>query len=311
MIMSNTARFSPDQQRDDGKALFPSLLSANKAKGGFLSGALNMSRSAVMGHSMGGGNTLRVLAENPGYRCGIALAPWDGKGFFSNFNYPPKYGPKIRSPFLILHGEGDTRLAWKGTALRWFQAATQVQGLGVFWLFDQNCDHKNVARLLGSSTKTDRAVLAKILDFAGAWLDRYLLGSPSALERVLGPKVFPSPFLRQLQLRVGLPEFWLSGSGKLGSSLGLRLLGEPGVAVLFFAGQTGSLATPWGTLLLDPATTRVLAASFLGGQRRFSLDLSIPRKVSLVGIKVPFQGLALSTLARLRWSDRATLLIQK
>ena len=311
MVMSDTARFSPDLQLDDGKALFPSLVGENKRKASPLFGALDLQRAAVMGHSMGGGNSLRVLAENPGYRCGVALAPWDGKGFITNFNYPPKYGPKIRQPFLILHGEGDSRLDWKQTAFRWFQSATKVRGLSAFWLLDKNCDHKNVARLLSSSTKTDKEVFSKILGFAGAWLKRFLGDKAPELEAVLGPKLASGKYLRQLRLRVGAPEFWISGTGRLGAPLGFRLLGEPGMGVLFFAAKTGKLQTPWGTLLLDPRTMHPLAAKFLGASRIFALDQTIPKDPSLVGLGIPFQGLSLSSILGLQWSGLQRLQIKK
>ena len=311
LVMSETARFTPDLQRDDGKALFPTLAAENKKNSSLLFGALDMKRAAVMGHSMGAGNTLRVLAENPGYRCGVALAPWDGKALFTNYNYPPTYGPKIKTPFLILHGEGDTRLDWKTTALRWFQASTKVGGLGAFWLFDKACDHKNVARLLSGATKTDREVFAKILAFSEAWLDRYLRDQPQALEGVLSPALLPGKYLRRLYLRVGAPAFWLSGSQKLGSALGLRLLGEPGPGLILFAAKTGNLATPWGSYLLDPQTSAVLSAAILGAPRSFSLGFTIPQDPALIGLRIPFQGLAQSSLQGLRLSNAQGLQLRK
>ncbi|MFZ9881237.1 MAG: chlorophyllase/cutinase-like alpha/beta fold protein, partial [Phycisphaerales bacterium] len=44
-------------------------------KSSWLFAAVDQSAFGVSGHSMGGGNVANVLRNNPGYRCGFAIAP--------------------------------------------------------------------------------------------------------------------------------------------------------------------------------------------------------------------------------------------
>ena len=63
-VMSNTMQFDNQGQEYDGRALYSALVTANGTAGGAFTGALDMGRAALVGHSMGGGNIANVLANN-------------------------------------------------------------------------------------------------------------------------------------------------------------------------------------------------------------------------------------------------------
>ncbi|KAB2386117.1 dienelactone hydrolase family protein [Actinomadura montaniterrae] len=58
---------------------------------------VDASRTAVMGHSMGGGGTLEAANKRPSLKADIPLAPWD-----TNYSFP-----NIRTPTLIMGADND------------------------------------------------------------------------------------------------------------------------------------------------------------------------------------------------------------
>ncbi|HEU5032289.1 MAG TPA: alpha/beta hydrolase [Spirillospora sp.] len=58
---------------------------------------IDASRTAVMGHSMGGGGTLEAANKRPSLKADIPLAPWD-----TNYTFP-----NIRTPTLIMGADND------------------------------------------------------------------------------------------------------------------------------------------------------------------------------------------------------------
>jgi dienelactone hydrolase len=73
------------------------LQGENMRSGSALNGKLDVSRMAVMGHSMGGGGTLLAATATPALKAAIGLCPWNPGG---------KY-PMDTVPTLFFDGTGD------------------------------------------------------------------------------------------------------------------------------------------------------------------------------------------------------------
>ena len=292
-VMSETAWVNNDTQRNDGLALFPSLVAENTKSGGFFAGALDMQRCAVGGHSMGGGNTLRVLAQNPGYKGGIAFAPVAQAASAMS----------VKTPFVIVHGEGDSIVPWLANAQVNYDALTGYTQFKSLYLMNSECTHTNlVFRGTGSNAVFDRTLRVTL-----GFLAHLLLETPAGLEDVLGDDARTEPRLTSLSVEVEAPLHWQVGSGKLGTTQALRVAGEPAVAALFYAGKRASTATAFGTLLLDPASLAFLAAGPVDAKRLYVFDLVIPNDASLNGARFPFQGLGLGRGQALRLSNAVDL----
>ena len=115
-MLPNTGQFTAAIQRQDSIALFTILQTINASSGHFLEGALDMSRAGLTGHSMGGGNTVAVLASNPGYLAGFCFAPLYQGSATTN---------QVRVPLGIVHGKGDTVLPWRQHGLPTFDNANK------------------------------------------------------------------------------------------------------------------------------------------------------------------------------------------
>ncbi|MEZ5963946.1 MAG: hypothetical protein R3F56_08895 [Planctomycetota bacterium] len=295
-VFANTAQFSGPTLVLDGLALFPALANANAEVGGFLFGALDMTRVGLCGHSMGGGGTLDVLAQNPGYRAGVCLAPVTSAN-----------AGAVAVPVAVVHGAGDTIVpAAQGEAN--YRAATAVTGVRCFSLLDGSTTHTNVTGFLLISA-TDRAVFAHAANLVTGFFDRYLDDDATGLEDVLGPRARAQPRLVRIDVEVRGPELWMSGRPAPGQVVTSTLAAEPGAAALLAAAAPARLTTPFGDLLLDPASTVLVAVGTTGIDRLWLLTLAIPNDSGLLGVRLPFQALG-TVAAGLRLSGSFTLEIQ-
>ena len=109
-VFSDTARFDSIQQRADAAALFEALGVANSDPDSPLFGRIDLERMGLAGHSMGGGSTIHVLAENPGYRAGFCFAPGRGRRSFA------ASAPRVSVPIGIVHGRRDRILPFERTS---------------------------------------------------------------------------------------------------------------------------------------------------------------------------------------------------
>jgi predicted dienelactone hydrolase len=62
-------------------------------------GEIDGTRTAVMGHSMGGGGTLEAEQQRPALKAGLPMAPWDSS--VTNFS-------KVTTPTLVIGDQKDT-----------------------------------------------------------------------------------------------------------------------------------------------------------------------------------------------------------
>ena len=74
------------------------LKGENTRSGSPLSGKLDPTRMAVMGHSMGGGGTLLAAAAHADLKAAIGLCPWNPGGTY----------PQMTVPSLFFDGTADT-----------------------------------------------------------------------------------------------------------------------------------------------------------------------------------------------------------
>jgi len=276
-VLHNTAQFAAVTQVQDGIALFPALVTANGQTGNVLKDALDMSRAGVAGHSMGGGSTVNVLANNPGYKAGLCFAPVNSANT-----------ALVRVPLGVVHGTGDTIVNWQ-QGLGIFQGATGATGMRFLYQMNNDCSHTNVAGILMAS-QTDRDVFARSASITAGFFARYLGGDAAGLERVIGPTARAEGRLVQLYLDVLQPELWSFGSTSIGQSPRLTLAAQPGPAGIFAAAGEGNLSTVFGTLRLDPVTAFPVAIGTAGQDGLYSVTIPIPNDAGLVGAKVPFQG---------------------
>ena len=187
VVANDTGQFDPEAQARDATALFQALVAENKNKESEFKGQLDMSRAGICGHSMGGGNTVRVLADNPGYKAGFCFAPWGGKILpNSKAIYVDRYAAKVTTPLGIVHGTGDRILAWRDHAHRYLEAMKETPASKFLYLLNDDCDHINVAVAGPLSSKRAKAVFYNSVGLAVAFFDCHLRNQPEALDKILG-----------------------------------------------------------------------------------------------------------------------------
>jgi predicted dienelactone hydrolase len=299
VVLSNTAQFDNFGQEADGRALFAAIGIANAAAGP-LQGAFDVQRVALAGHSMGGGNVANVLAQNPGYRGGVAIAPVP-RG---------NNGALVATPLGIVAGAGDTITPPATNATPYYQSLTGYRGCKFLYLMNGDASHTNLAGLFVSGA-TATAVFQRSAAVAFAGLRHVLSTSPSALEQALGPAALAEPRLLSLQQQFAEPLVWTSAPFALGTSLRASVGMEPGLGGLAvaFAPPVGPIATPLGELRLDPALAFVLAAGVVGSERRFDVPLVLPADPVLVGAPLSLQGLGPSIALPLQFGSALGLTV--
>lgn len=284
VVLGNTAQSSATQQLADGIATFAALGLANTQPGHFLQGALDMTRAGVAGHSMGGSTTIGCLAANPGYRAGFCFSP----------GITPA-ASQVQVPLGICHGTGDQFLDWQTFGQSLYQNLTAVQDLKFFYVLNQDCTHGNVAGY-SQATQLDRDVFDASSRVAIGFFDRYLRGEAKALEDAIGPSARAEPRLFQLDLEVRTPELWLFGTPSIGQQVSFRIAAQPGPTWLLWAAAESNWPSPFGTVLLDPATLSVFTSGTIGADHLWTLPLVLPNDPGLVGLQFPFQGLGFDHL---------------
>ena len=300
-VLNNTAQFSFSTQAADGKAYFGALTAANAQAGNFLEGALDMSRVGLSGHSAGGGNTVTVLADNPGYRCGVVFAPIDPGANTTG---------QVDVPLAVIHGEGDLVLLWQLTGLNVYNEATNIRGLRTFYRMTFGCGHNNLVGLF-HITSTDQEVWQVSKRVMRGFFDHYLGVDQRGLDAVIGASGRAEPRLSQLYLSVETPTLWTAGDAQLGQTITLHVASEPGPVVLAASGGlAGPLPTPFGELLLDPSALLTSWISQVGADRYSTTPLSIPSAPSLVGFPLALQALGVGTGAGTALSGSVVVTVQ-
>ncbi|MES2088974.1 MAG: alpha/beta hydrolase [Pseudomonadota bacterium] len=77
VINANSIVDQPTSRATQMAAALKQVAAMSTQSGSPLFGKVDLSRQAVMGHSMGGGGTLEAASANPSLKAAVALAPWD------------------------------------------------------------------------------------------------------------------------------------------------------------------------------------------------------------------------------------------
>ncbi len=307
VVINDTQSLNPDGQAADGIAQYSVVASENANSSGFFKGALDPKRVGLAGHSMGGGTTVRVLASNPGYLAGVSLAPWDLKLLF-NRDYPKSYAPKVTVPLTIVHGQGDTTVAWsQGKAF--YDQATAYRKLKTMYLFNSSGGHSNVAGTAINNT-TDQAIFDRSMSVLVGFMDTYVKNDTTGLENVLGPTARGEPYLSQITHDIEQTELWLTGSTTLGSKFTMQALVKPGAAVLAVGLRNPPLNTVFGPFVLNPAAMAIVNQAPASNTCLQTTPLQIPNSAGLKGLSATFQGLGSNTPGALRLTGGVDVKIQ-
>jgi pimeloyl-ACP methyl ester carboxylesterase len=281
-VMSNTMQFDNQGQEYDGRALYSALVTANGAAGGAFTGALDMGRAALIGHSMGGGNVGNVLANNPGYRCGVGLAPVAPRG---------NNGALVTAPMAIVAGLGDSIAPYSTYALPYYQGLTGYSGLKALYVFNNDGTHLNIPGYT-IITATDTAVFQRSMSVTLGFLDRWLRNRADGLENVVGPAARSDTRLNALSQEIAAPQVWPAANLAIGQTTRISVASEAGPCGVLAAGSFAAApaATPFGNLLLDGATAFVAISSVAGTDKRADSNLAVPASPSFLGLRLPVQA---------------------
>ncbi len=281
-VLGNTSQFDNVGQERDGRALFPAVVAANGT--GPFAGMFDVQRIALAGYSMGGGNVGNVLANNPGYRCGFAIAPVAPRG---------NNGALVTVPVAIVAGEGDTIAPWQTYAQPFYASLTTYAGLKQLYLLDGSATHTNMAGLFVSGG-TGAEVFSRVERVGAGFLAHFLDTSTTALEQGVGPTALAEPRLTAALLEVATPQVWLAAPLSLGATTRLSVAAEPGLGgVLAAFSSAGPVPTPIGDLRLDPATAFVAVLGVAGAARRIDGQATVPNDPAFLGLRIAMQAVGI------------------
>ena len=282
VVMQDTARSSSSTQYADAMALVPALQVENQSPTSFYQGRLDLTRMGLEGHSMGGGNTLRVLAASSAFRAGICFAPTAATSQAS----------VIKFPMLIVVGMGDTVVNWQNGALADYNALASYTGLKELYLFNTECNHATmIATPLNS---VELAIFTRTMRLVTGFWRAWLYDESAALEEVAGPPARNEPRLVQLSIACERPLTLKVPYPGLPTAR-VYTFAEPGPGWLLLALGRGKLTTNHGTLLLDPGTLTAIPA-MIGTDRLFAFDLPLLPP----GLETPWR-ISVQALAQTRY----------
>ena len=285
-VMLNTAQWSHTELEADARAVHEvmSLMTADPVS--IYWNTFDMGRVGLLGHSMGGAvisyvlNADPALAQvNPGYRCGLALAPVDPL-LAGN-------GAVIEVPLGLVSGQGDTLTPPANHAWPYYHAVTPIEGLKFHYEMGLACDHMNICGL----TPNSPAVFARAQQIACGFFGQFLGGTLTGLETVLGVDGQSDPNLANLEVDTSVPQAWVDTPLKIGQVSRVSVTIEGGWGGLLGAASTAlqPTATTVGTLLLEESTTFTLQQGPVAGER-MDVIIAVPNIMALVGTTFAVQG---------------------
>jgi pimeloyl-ACP methyl ester carboxylesterase len=285
VVLSTTCSLDWVCQPLDGIALHAAVLAAIAEPGGPFQDAFHPQRVAVVGHSMGGASVGNVLAANPGYCCGLAIAPITPLGGVE---------PLVHVPIGIVVGLGDAIAPAPVFAQSYYDNLTPATGLRFLHVMDATADHLNVVGFLPGMAPQPFAVTVAV---STGFFSHCMGIATDGLERVIGPAAQSEPLLHSVQFQAQTPQLWLAGDLQIGAQTRVSIAGEPGIAGLAAAKTVvPSIPTPYGLLHLDPVTAFVAAVGITGPSLRTDILIGIPNDPLLIGLEVALQGLSVTTI---------------
>lgn len=277
VVQVDSAMYSYFDLVYDGWAQIGAIATANSAPG-FFAGAFDMQRVGLAGHSMGGGAMAMILGANPGYRCGIALAPaWPGTAYTS----------LVDVPMAVMVGDGDQVTPSSLHAQPYYQDLAPASGLKFSYRFDANCDHMNLVGLGQTTAEAFRLSAAIGIGF----FQRFLDIDSGGLDACLGPAVVQDPNVTAFDCCVAEPQLWAQAPLTLGQTVRISMAAEIGVGGILAAPSLGTgTPTSLGVLRLDPVSCFTWATGVATQQHRIDVMLVVPNDPNLVGATIAFQG---------------------
>ena len=282
VVLSNTSQFDNVGQENDGRALFPAVVAANGAAGGPFRNGLDTTRVALAGHSMGGGNVANVLRNNPGYRCGFAIAPVTPRD---------NNGALVATPLGIVAGQGDTITPPGTNAAPYYASVASFADVKFYYLLNGDASHTNLAGLFVTSA-AGTAVQNRVAAL-GLGLFRHVLGlSANGLDEAVGPPALADSRLVALQQQFARALPWTSAGLRLGTTARASAGMEPGFGGLAVAGapRIAPVPTPFGDLRLDPALAYLFVSGVADANRRLDGSIPVPNTPALVGATLALQA---------------------
>ncbi|HEB53438.1 MAG TPA: hypothetical protein ENI87_09315 [bacterium] len=288
-VMLNTAQFSYAELEDDARAMFVALGNASGSASGFFAGAFDTSRVGLLGHSMGGAVTAYVLnedpfsmASNPGYVCGLALAPANPA--------MTSAGTNVRVPLGIVSGLGDMVTPPSLHADPYYAGIATTDGLKFHYQMGLAAQHMNIPGLLPTSPTVFERTKAIVVGYFGHFLRRSLSG----LDAVFGPDGAGDPNLSTLEVDVAVPQVWADQPLTIGQTTRVSIALEAGLAGLLGAGATSApIPTMFGTVLIDLSTAFTVAES-VASSERIDFTIDVPNDPLLVGVNLAVQGVGVT-----------------
>ena len=282
VVLSDTSLTDWFQQPLDGRALHTAVLAANTDSRDRFFGALDTSRIALAGHSMGGASTVSVLTQNPGYDCGFVIAP-----------ALPVIGSAsdVQVPFGVVAGLGDWITPPAGHASPIYTDVDDDAPLKFYHLLDSSADHGNIVALFGGA----HPAFQHTVEAGDAFFQHCFGYDVRALEKVCGPTAEQAPLMFAASFDAAKPQMWLSGDLRIGQTTSAWIAARPGVAILGVGSSLGpALPTEFGSLMLDPYTGFVTYVGMLTSGTRLEMPLFVPNDPALDGLPVALQGLGMT-----------------
>jgi len=284
-VMMNTGHQSFAVLGHDARAMFGALEVESARLDGPWEGAFDMRRVGLMGHSMGGAVMSLVLNENPlqphvnpGYVCGMGLAPANPTIVCA--------GLDVRVPVGLVSGQGDLLTPPQTHAVPYYDLLKPDEGLKFHYQLNANCTHMNLVGLAPGNPE----VFFRTSKIFRAFFGHFLLGSVIGLEAVLGVDGYGDPNLVAVDVDTAVPQAWCANKVLLGSTIRVSVAAEPGFAGLVVGGQMGMpTMTSIGTLLIDSASAFSFGETFIFGDR-LDVLVTIPYVPELVGCDFAIQG---------------------
>ncbi|MAE76594.1 MAG: hypothetical protein CMJ85_06990 [Planctomycetes bacterium] len=287
-VLKSTTRYDADLQYKDALALIPALQFEHLRKGAFLQGQLDTDRMGLAGHSMGGGNTIRVLTATRRFKAAVVFAPWIGFGS----KWVEKEAALVRTPIAIITGQGDTISPWDKHGSVLFDQL-KAPDSKTLYVLNKDCDHLNVVAWINSTRPWAKEVFEGSMDVATGVLDHYLLNDQRGLDRVVGPASKTNKRLFQHKVRAARPEYFKSGPEGLGKTTLLHIMSAPGPAAHFVSYRASRIPTPFGLFFLDLSTVMLPVIGFVAQSGVLPMPWKIPDDTRLKGAYMTFQGLGM------------------
>jgi len=293
-VLQDTAPWDQNLQFEDAKAAWPSLNAENQDPASFFYGALDMSRSALAGYSVGGMIALRTLLARVGYKAGFGVAPTGGSWVAPNeFRYNTL-------PFGIVQGTGDT-LVWWQDALAYYNWSSTYSGQKLFYLMNNNATHINVASV---PSQADFPVFLRAMNVMLGFLGAHVRGDATGLEKAVGGDARSEPNVSGIYSEVQQPRLWVLQNGR---SVSIRETSEPGPVALLGALNTGYQMTKYGELLLDPGSLILLSISTIDQSKLLTINLTLLDDPALRGKYMPIQAIGIGHDSKERLTDLGML----